>query len=227
MNGPVQLPDVSELAPFPKCTRPHLQPAFDEYLGMTRCTFQDFGPLKLELGCGKHPKKEDGWLNIDRQDVGAEIVWDLLHFPWPIRSDSVVEVHSSHFMEHIPGPQRFDLMAEIWRICRHGAKVEHQYPDPHSDRALQDPTHAFPQIVDASWYYYSRKWLRSQDLDFGEYDYDCEFTVKEVRAVFDDYWNTKGDGAKMFALRSYNNVAIDRLAILEAVKEKTEEKEES
>lgn len=56
-------------------------------------------PVRLDLACGQRCK--EGFEGLDLYAPAARKV-DLLKFPWPIESDSVDELHCSHFVEHIP-----------------------------------------------------------------------------------------------------------------------------
>lgn len=56
--------------------------------------------VRLDLGCGQTPK--EGFEGVDIRGGGAKHVVDLFKFPWPFASDSVDEIHCSHFCEHIP-----------------------------------------------------------------------------------------------------------------------------
>lgn len=78
--------------------------------------FQDFDPLmkeepkvdvapsrtevRLDLGCGQHPR--DGFEGVDLYSTQAKHKIDLFKFPFPWVDNSVDELHSSHFLEHLP-----------------------------------------------------------------------------------------------------------------------------
>ncbi len=55
-------------------------------------------PLRLDIGCGK--TKMDGWEGIDAIDFGQKHVHDVRQ-GLPFQDDSVSEVRSSHFVEHL------------------------------------------------------------------------------------------------------------------------------
>jgi hypothetical protein len=57
-------------------------------------------PLKLDLGCGQNPK--EGFEGVDIRGGKAVHVCDLFKFPWPFADSSVEEIHTSHFLEHVP-----------------------------------------------------------------------------------------------------------------------------
>lgn len=54
---------------------------------------------KLDLACGQTPR--DGFEGVDIFP-GAQHVVNLLDFPWEFETESVAELHCSHFVEHIP-----------------------------------------------------------------------------------------------------------------------------
>jgi hypothetical protein len=56
--------------------------------------------VRLDLGCGQSP--QEGYTGVDLWAPDADIKMDLLKFPWPWADDSVDEIFSSHFIEHIP-----------------------------------------------------------------------------------------------------------------------------
>jgi predicted SAM-dependent methyltransferase len=56
--------------------------------------------LKIDLACGVH--KKPGYYGIDSESViGVDCVMDLQQYPWDIESDSVEDIHCSHYIEHI------------------------------------------------------------------------------------------------------------------------------
>lgn len=112
-------------------------------------------PLKLDIGCGR--RKREGFIGIDiapgaDADVYADPAQTL-----PFGDDTVSEVWMNHVFEHLENPVR--VMDEIWRVCRHGAKVEIRGPHFSSPHLIWgDPTHRRGlslgtfQYFDGSWY---------------------------------------------------------------------------
>lgn len=140
--------------------------------------------LKLDLACGQRPT--DGFTGVDIW-AGAEIVHDLLTFPWPFADRSVDEVVCNHFVEHIPmttTESGQDLlcafMDELWRIMRPGARATIQHPHLHSDRAFQDPTHR-RFIPWQTWLYFNAEWRKANGLD--HYDIACDFEVINIEGM--------------------------------------------
>src|SRR5258708_26798535 len=98
--------------------------------------------MKLDLGCGQN--KREGFFGIDvSKGSSADVIYDLRMTPWLIgqklsvaandsiveypryklNDDSVDEVFSSHFFEHLSGPERMPFMDEMWRGVKTGAKA--------------------------------------------------------------------------------------------------------
>jgi predicted SAM-dependent methyltransferase len=76
--------------------------------------------LILDIGCGK--KQEPGAIGLDRQPgSAADMLCELMHFPWPIRDNCAERIRLSHFLEHQPDVLR--TMAEVHRIAQAGAEV--------------------------------------------------------------------------------------------------------
>jgi SAM-dependent methyltransferase len=95
--------------------------------------------LVLDIGCGKK-KQEPGAVGLDRQPgSAADVLCELAHFPWPLRSDCADRIYLSHFLEHQPDILR--VMAEVHRIAKPGAEVIIVTPHYSSPDSFTDPTH--------------------------------------------------------------------------------------
>jgi predicted SAM-dependent methyltransferase len=55
--------------------------------------------LRLDLACGQTPR--EGFEGVDFLAPNPMHRVDLMKFPWPWKDNSVTELHSSHFIEHI------------------------------------------------------------------------------------------------------------------------------
>jgi len=112
-------------------------------------------PLRLDLGSGPRPK--DGFKGVDIVPGVTDFEWNLCGGTrWPWDDNSVDELHSSHFIEHIDAwslnlaeahqkPHRIDalyyFLDEAFRIAKPGAVFTVIWPALQSVRAFQDPTH--------------------------------------------------------------------------------------
>jgi predicted SAM-dependent methyltransferase len=75
--------------------------------------------LKLDLGCGKFIKP--GFLGFDiSKECNADVIQDL-NLGIPCRDNEVIEIHSSHFLEHA-ADEHF-ILREIHRVCKPNATV--------------------------------------------------------------------------------------------------------
>lgn len=100
---------------------------------------------KINFGCGFN--KLDAFLNVDvANECHPNMIVDLESFPWPWESDTVEEAIFNHSLEHIGRDQKtfFSIICELYRVCKHNAKITINTPHPRSDAFLSDPTHVRP-----------------------------------------------------------------------------------
>lgn len=95
------------------------------------------GPV-LDLGCGS--KKYPGAFGVDiSPDTDADLVHDLSEVPYPLADDAFGCVLLQDVIEHVENP--YDVMAEVHRVARPGARVLLRTPHFSSVLAYTDPTH--------------------------------------------------------------------------------------
>ena len=165
--------------------------------------------IKLDIACGQ--RKDQGWTGIDVVNVLGitDIVYDLLKFPWPIKSHSVGEAKCSHFFEHVPAKLRLSFMEEVYRILVDDGKFNIIVPYWASMRAIQDATHEWPPICEASFLYYNKNWLKDTKLDL-IYPIKCDFDFSYGYALDgQSQFTNRNEEAKQFAIRNYTNVVSD------------------
>ncbi len=91
--------------------------------------------MNLELGGGVSPIKKrnvgmDDYVNIDViESPSIDIVHDLTKIPWPIDSESVDNIYSSEFVEHVSYHQVGDILKESYRILKPGGRFAFECPD--------------------------------------------------------------------------------------------------
>ena len=132
---------------------------------------------KLDIGCGK--SKKEGFTGIDQFAMeGVDHTFDL-RTTWPVESDSVEEVHCSHFVEHLTGMERVQFYNELYRVLKKGSKATIIVPHWNSNRAYGDPTHQWPPVSEMAMYYLSKEWRKTQaphtDLEWNSFGYNCDF----------------------------------------------------
>lgn len=163
--------------------------------------------LRLDLGAGDRPR--DGFQGVDLMAKGAQWQIDLLKFPWPWADGTVEELHSSHYLEHIPmeyGKGGRDLlvlfMDEAWRVLRDKGQFTVIVPNARSNRAFQDPTHR-RFFVSESFLYFNKEWREMNGLAhyLGKCDFDADVRItstdellrlpeRERQVKFNESWNT-------------------------------------
>lgn len=126
--------------------------------------------LKLDLGAGQN--KREGFTGVDIAPT-SDIQADLFKFPWPFKTASVSEAFASHFFEHVPQQLRGKFMDELWRVLVTGGQATFITPYWSSMRAVQDPTHMWPPICEATYLYFNKTWRETNKLD--HYDIHCDF----------------------------------------------------
>lgn len=102
-------------------------------------TLRPSGPGRvLDLGCGA--KKFPGAVGVDvSADTDADLVHDLDVVPYPIEDDGFDQILLQDVIEHLSNP--YDVMRELHRIGRSGARVHLRTPHFSSVLAYSDPTH--------------------------------------------------------------------------------------
>ena len=79
---------------------------------------------RIELGGGGRTGLPDR-LNIDKLE-GADLVWDFDRGQVPLVSDTVSDLYTAHCLEHVQPVH--EIVGEILRVCRIGARVEIRVP---------------------------------------------------------------------------------------------------
>ncbi len=85
--------------------------------------------LKLNLGGG--PKKIPGYTNVDALEWNGatDIVHNLTEYDWPFEQNTVDEIFTEEFLEHISFKQTYNVLSECYRILKPRSKIQIQVPD--------------------------------------------------------------------------------------------------
>lgn len=189
--------------------------------------------LKLDLACGQSPREGFEGVDLLAPDVKHRV--DLMKFPWPWADNSVLELHCSHYVEHIPcreveerdlrddpaaharfvGQDMFlAFFDECHRILVPDGAMKVIVPCGRSNRAFQDPTHR-RFLMQESFLYLNAEWRRINKLD--HYRARCNFGASanptipvEMTLLHPEAWN-----------RRFNeswNVVIDWMVDLKVIK---------
>src|SRR6185503_8105733 len=171
-------------------------------------------PLKLNLGSGTRPYGE-GFTRVDVDPKAKpDVLCDLSKSGWPFKSDSVDEVYSAHFLEHLTGPERMVFMNELWRVMKVGARAYIQVPYWSSMRAYQDPTHAWPPLCESSFLYFNRQWRKDNFLE--HYPITCNWSFSYGYQLAPDT-QTKAQEVQIFQAAHYINSVMDLVIHLEKI----------
>lgn len=94
--------------------------------------------IKIDIGCG--PNKKEGCLGIDKIDIsGVDIVANLENGLGFLPDNSVDEIYTTHFLEHI---ENFELMmSEFHRVLKPAGKAFIKVPHFSSPHYYSDFTH--------------------------------------------------------------------------------------
>ena len=107
--------------------------------------------MKLNLGAGSTLRL--GFMNIDIRPLpGVDIVRDVLR-GIPFSNESVDEVYSENFLEHIPQTECIWIMNEIHRVLCPGGTARHLVPLAGSTNFFQDPTHLSHWVPETLTYF--------------------------------------------------------------------------
>lgn len=165
--------------------------------------------LKIDLGCGPH--KREGFVGIDSMKFdGVDIVADLTK-KWPLKDNSVSEIHASHFVEHLTADQRVHFCNEAWRVMKTGSKATIICPHWASCRAYGDMTHQWPPVSEFWFYYLSRDWRKGNAPHNDKYK--CNFTATWGYSLRQDLLN-RNQEFQMNAISTQKEAAQDIIATI-------------
>lgn len=87
--------------------------------------------LKLNVGCGGFPSKEDGWLNLDARPLaGVDLCIDMDCLTAWVPKESVVRVMNNDVVEHFGWKGETERVFQIWWIVlKPGGELEITTPD--------------------------------------------------------------------------------------------------
>lgn len=173
--------------------------------------------LRLNLGCGD--KIMPGWVNVDSvPDCNPDMVVDLEQFPWPWPDNSVEEILLSHVLEHLDEQRDvyLGIIKEMYRVCRHGAKIHIMVPHPRHDHFLWDPTHVRPILVEGLQMFdqaLNRQWIANKwaNTPLGTY-LGVDFRIASHQFVLDPLFQARFQKGELDAqklqelMRTHNNV---------------------
>lgn len=169
--------------------------------------FKSPEPLRLDLGSG--PRPAEGFKGVDIVKGVTDFTQDLCCGDrWAFADNSVDEMRSSHFIEHIYAGyvvdsdcKRADALLfffdEAFRIAKPGATFTVQWPALQGVRAFQDPTHR--RFIPAETMHYLSRQGREQ-MGVSHYGATCNWITHSVVPTIPAPVETEED--KAMALRA-------------------------
>jgi predicted SAM-dependent methyltransferase len=92
-------------------------------------------PILLDCGCANQKMK--GYIGIDIDEHGQEILWDL-RYGIPLPNESVKDLNVCHFLEHLTNKESKEFITEAQRVLIKGGTLSAR--QPHVDH----PTAFYP-----------------------------------------------------------------------------------
>ena len=135
---------------------------------VTTCALpKDNVPIRVDIGCGK--AKKEGFIGVDIIAFeGVDIVINAGKERWPFEDNSVDEIHTSHFIEHLYPEERIHFANEVYRVLKNptydnagkmiSGLVTIIVPHWASQRAYGDLTHKWPAVSEFWFYYLDKDW---------------------------------------------------------------------
>lgn len=166
--------------------------------------------IKVDIGCGTRKQPEHIGIDIlpfegiDHQlNAGTEKL--------PFENDSVDEIYTSHFVEHLEAMERVHLINEAYRVLKPGGKMTIIVPHWGSCRAYGDLTHKFPPVSEF-WFYYLKEEWRKENAPHNNF-YTCNFEVTWGFNIRPDL-QARATEHIQYALANYKEAAQDIVATL-------------
>jgi len=147
----------------------------------------------LELGCG-NSKQFDNSISIDIVDMpGVDFICDLNKgFPF-IPDNSVDEIYSTHFMEHII--DLGSMMKEIYRVLKPGGRNNMTVPHFSNPYFYSDYTHHITFGIYSMNYFSNGAYFKRSVPTFYN---DIDFKIISVQLRFKSRWLIPGFFTKRF-----------------------------
>ena len=92
-------------------------------------------PINLDCGCAN--QKKEGYIGIDIDEHGQEILWDL-RGGIPLPDESVSDLNVCHVLEHFTNKEAKEFITEAQRVLIKGGTLSARQPH------LKHPTAFYP-----------------------------------------------------------------------------------
>jgi hypothetical protein len=170
-------------------------------------------PIKLDIGAGKSRCAPD-FQTVDMIAFdGVDHVMDVRQCPWPWDTESVSELRTSHFVEHLTREEWVPFFNESYRVLKFGAVMTVIVPHWSHDCAYGDPTH---KSFCSGWMalYLQKSW---RDQNAPHCGYTCDFDWA-TSGTWDPWLEVRNMDTRMFAMQRYVNSMRDLIFTLTKTK---------
>lgn len=140
----------------------------------------------LELGCGPF-RKYNNSITIDKVDLeSVDILADMNEGLAFIPDNSINEIYSYHFLEHIENFEH--LMLEIYRVLKKGGKKIGIVPHFSNPHYYSDYTH---KISFGLYTFYYMTKIDSLNRKVPTYYNELDFKIREINLIFYSPFRTR------------------------------------
>ncbi len=167
-------------------------------------------PIRIDIGCGKNPA--EGFDGLDSLKFGQKYVHDVRK-GLPFKDNSVDEVRSSHFVEHLTGAERINFFNELYRVMKPGATATIITPHWAHECAYGDPTHQWPPM--SPWFrlYLCKGW-REQNAPHAPYNCDFSLNNQTLAGSWDGRLEVRNQEFREAAMQQQINAWRDLIVTL-------------
>lgn len=147
--------------------------------------------MKINIGSGY--KRYEGVINVDQdKNCNPDYVVNLEKDKLPFNDNEVDYVIAHHILEHM-GEGYFNLLQELYRVCKNGAIIDIRVPHPNHEIFLNDPTHKRPITVEGlrlfSKTYNELEIQRGGSSSTLGLMYNIDFVIIGYNYIHDPYYN--------------------------------------
>jgi len=153
---------------------------------------------KLNIGSGIAPVA--GYLNVDWvEDDRVDFQHDLSFFPWPWDDNSIAEVRTFHYLEHVNDLRK--TMEEIHRICVWDGLVDIMVPFAGTVWDVANPEHK-QHFNHLSWNYFC---VDFETSDLGLFQ---GFKKESEEFIPDGEWTLPGPIGTLYGVNMHTRLRV-------------------
>lgn len=161
---------------------------------------------RLNLGCG--PKRKPGFLGVDIGDhVAVDVRMDAMAYLQSLPANSVQDIYTRHFLEHVEGRDLHPMLLEMNRVLRIGGRVEIIVPHHSNPYYYSDPTHRTFFGAHTMSYFCDRSCLHRRVPRYAEI---VGWSLTEVTLTFKPYKKLKLLGITIPLLSAWLNWGVNK-----------------